>query len=129
MLRKLWLILALGLLAGLLAGCGGGTDAAGQAAEAYLKALVAQDKDQISALSCADWVESAQMEVASFQAVTPRLEDLACAQSGTDGETALVSCQGKIFATYGNEEAEFDLSARTLQMVEEGGDWRMCGYR
>ncbi len=128
MLRNVWKLITLGLLAGLLAGCGP-QDPAGKAAEAYLKALVAQDKEQIAALSCAEWVESAQMEVASFQAVTPRLENLTCAQSGTDGETALVSCQGKIFATYGNEEAEFDLSARTLQLVKEGGDWRMCGYR
>jgi hypothetical protein len=69
------------------------------------------------------------MEVDSFQAVTPSLEGLSCKQTGTDGDTALVTCQGKIKATYGTELAEFDLSARTFQMAKEGGDWRVCGYR
>ena len=35
----------------------------------------------------------------------------------------------KIVANYGNEVLELDLSERSYQVVEEGGEWRMCGYR
>lgn len=127
-MNKRNLLLIILLLATLLAACGGADDA-GKTAELYINAVVAQNKDQATALSCTTWVESAAMEVDSFQAVTPSLEGLSCKQTGTDGDTALVACQGKIKATYGTELAEFDLSARTFQMTKEGGDWRVCGYR
>ena len=48
---------------------------------------------------------------------------------GTDGDTALVNCTGKIIASYNNEDQELDLSVRTYQVVQEGGDWLVCGTR
>jgi len=56
-----------------------------------------------------------------------KLEGLSCAQTGTDGDAALVTCQGRLIATYGNEDQEIDLSARTYRLVEQGGDWLVCG--
>lgn len=100
-----------------------------QAVEGYLKALVAKDEDRLPTLVCGDWEEAALIELDSFQAVTPRLENAACEQTGADGDFALVKCTGKIIATYNDEDQELDLSVRTYQVVQEGGDWLVCGTR
>lgn len=112
-----------------LTACASKTDAPAKAVEDYLNALVAKDANRLSALSCSDWEDDALLELDSFQAVTARLQDVACEQTGTDGSTALVLCKGKIIATYGNEDQELDLSVRTYQVVQEGGDWLVCGTR
>ncbi len=100
-----------------------------KAVEDYLNALVAKDADRLSTLSCKDWEDDALLELDSFQAVTTRLDGMACEQTGTDGDTALVLCKGKIIASYNNENQELDLSVRTYQVVQEGGDWLVCGTR
>ena len=104
-------------------------NAPAKAVEGYLNALVAKDADRLSTLVCADWEDEALIELDSFQAVTPRLDGLACEQTGTEGNTALVLCNGKIVATYNNEDQELDLSVRTYQVVQEGGEWLVCGTR
>jgi hypothetical protein len=63
----------------------------------------------------------------TFQAVAARLDGLSCARTGSDGDTALVTCKGKLIATYGNEDQELDLSTRTYRVIEQGGDWLVCG--
>jgi hypothetical protein len=112
-----------------LTACASNNDAAANAVEDYLNALVAKDADRLATLSCGDWEEDALLELDSFQAVTARLEGLACEQTGTDGTTALVLCNGKIIATYDTEDQELDLSVRTYQVVQEGGEWLVCGVR
>jgi hypothetical protein len=104
-------------------------DAPAKAVEDYLNALVAKDANRLTTLACGEWEEDALLELDSFQAVTARLEGLACEQTGTDGETALVLCQGNIVATYNEEDQELDLSVRTYQVVQEGGEWLVCGTR
>lgn len=128
--RSIQFILAL-LLVTVLAGCAGQGQGASapKAVEDYLQALVAQDSERLATLSCADWEESALLELDSFQGVTARVEQPACTQSGSDGDAALVTCQGKIVATYGNEDQELPLNARTYRVVQEGGEWRVCGYK
>jgi outer membrane lipoprotein-sorting protein len=112
----------------LLAACASAkTNAPAKAVENYLNALVAKDANRISTLSCGKWEDQALLELDSFQAVTTRLDGLACEQTGTDGATALVLCKGKIIATYNNEDQELDLSVRTYQVVQEGGEWLVCG--
>ena len=111
----------------LLAACAPKGDDSVLAVESYLKALVAKDSNQLSSLSCADWEASALTELDSFQAVEARLDGLSCARTGTDGDTTLVSCEGKLIATYGNEDQELDLSTRTYRLIEQGGDWLVCG--
>ena len=69
------------------------------------------------------------MEMDSFQAVEASLVDLSCESSETVDDTTLVVCQGKIVATYNEEQQELDLSLRTYQMIQEGSEWRVCGYR
>jgi hypothetical protein len=100
-----------------------------QAVENYLNALVEKDANRLTTLSCGEWEEDALLELDSFQAVSARLEGLACEQTGTDGDTALVLCNGNIVATYNNEDQQLDLSVRTYQVVQEGGEWLVCGTR
>ena len=100
-----------------------------QAVEDYLNALVEKDANRLTTLVCGEWEEEALLELDSFQAVTARLEGLACEQTGTDGDTALVLCGGNIVASYNNEDQQLDLSVRTYQVVEQGGEWLVCGTR
>ena len=129
-MRKTLLILFIVLTANLLLiACASNTDAPAKAVEDYLNALVEKDVDRLSTLVCGDWEEDALIELDSFQAVTARLEGAACTQTGTDGETALVDCTGSIIASYNDEDQELDLSVRTYQVTQEGGDWLVCGVR
>lgn len=129
-MRKILLTLFLVLSANLLlVACASSTDAPAKAVEDYLNALVEKDADRLSTLVCGAWEEDALIELDSFQAVTARLEDATCTQTGTDGETALVHCTGKIILSYDNEDQELDLSVRTYQVTQEGGDWLVCGVR
>lgn len=97
--------------------------------EDYLYALVAKDATRLSTLSCVDWAQSAAVEMDSFQAVTASLEGLSCEVTGTDGAFTLVTCQGNIVTSYNGETQQFDLSLRTYQVVEQGGETLVCGYR
>ena len=130
-MRKISLIVLVIIISTLfLTACASGNgDTPAKAVEDYLNALVAKDENRLSMLSCGDWEDDALLELDSFQAVTARLDGLACEQTGTDGETALVLCKGKIVATYNNEDQELDLSVRTYQVVQEGGEWLVCGVR
>ena len=105
------------------------SEAPAQAVEAYLNTLVAKDADRLPTLVCGEWEQDALIELDSFQAVTPRLEEAVCTQTGTDGDTALVNCTGRIIATYNDEDQELDLSVRTYQVLQEGGTWLVCGTR
>jgi hypothetical protein len=111
-----------------LAACGS-SNAPVNAVENYLNSLVEKDADRIPTLVCGAWEEDALIELDSFQAVTARLEGLACEKTGTDGNIALVHCNGSIIATYGTEDQEIDLSVRTYEVTQEGGDWLVCGTR
>jgi hypothetical protein len=128
-LRKSILTLSLILAGIILAACASDTDAPAQAVQNYLNALVSKEPDRLSTLVCGEWEEDALIELDSFQAVTARLENVACSQTGADGDTALVLCTGDIVATYNNEDQKLDLSVRTYQVIEQGGDWLVCGTR
>jgi hypothetical protein len=99
------------------------------AVEKYLQSLI--ESDQVSAVnaSCAAWEAQARAEAASFDAVEARLEGVSCSVTGENGEINLVSCQGVIVATYGAEDQELDLAGRSYQVINEGGEWMMCGYQ
>lgn len=130
-MRKFFLIVLVTILSTLaLTACASGNrDASAKAVEDYLDALVAKDADRLSTLSCGEWEDDALLELDSFQAVTARLDGVACEQTGTDGDTALVLCNGRIIATYNDEDQDLDLSVRTYQVVQEGGEWLVCGVR
>lgn len=125
MRKTTFLVLSLLLL---LSACGGGKSGAAQAVEGYYNALVAQDSEKFNALVCPDYASDAETEFASFAGVESQLQGLACSQTGTEGETALVQCQGKIVATYGTEKMEIPIGDRTYRVVNQAGAWRVCGY-
>ena len=130
-MRKFFLIVLVTVISGLsLTACVSGSgNAPVKAVEDYLDALVKKDEARLSTLSCGEWEDDALLELDSFQAVTTRLDGLACSQTGSDGDTALVLCNGKIIATYNDEDQELDLSVRTYEVVQEGGEWLVCGVR
>lgn len=129
-MRTFSLIFLLAFTSLLLAACASNNENAPvQAVENYLNALVEKDANRLTTLSCGEWEDDALLELDSFQAVTAQLEDLACEQTGTDGETALVLCNGNIVATYNDEDQQLDLSVRTYQVIQEGGEWLVCGTR
>ena len=105
------------------------SNGAAEAVEGYVNAIVSNDEAKLISLSCADWESDALIELDSFQLVTITLEGFACQQTGTDGEITLVDCQGKMLLSYNNEAQELDLSTRTYQVVEQGGDLLVCGVR
>ncbi len=130
-MRKISILLAMIFITTLiLAACGKPADSgAAKAVEAYLNALVSGDGDRMAALSCANWEENAMLELDSFMAVKASLEGLQCTQTGTDGDTALVTCDGKIITTYNEEKNEIDLNTRSYELTQSAGEWLVCGYR
>ena len=112
----------------LLASCASPKSPAAQAVEDHLTALVKRDEVRLTVLTCADWVTDALLEYDAFANVKPTLKDLDCQRTGSDGEAALVTCQGSIEANYGNEITSFDLGERTYTVVPQGGEWLVCGY-
>jgi hypothetical protein len=112
----------------LISACGGGPSPS-TAVEKYLESLIAGDQVGAVNASCADWEAQARAEAASFDSVEARLEGVSCSVSGEDGNISLVDCQGVIIATYGAEDTELPLEGRSYQIIQEGGDWRMCGYQ
>ena len=123
---KFFLIFCLGLIA--LAGCQGGKSGAVQTVENYYQALVERDDVRFASYTCAAWEESALLEYDSFAGVEIALDGLSCQETGQEGDATLVTCEGKIAATYGNEQMDFPLGDRLHRLVNEGGDWRVCGY-
>lgn len=129
-MRRFTFVIVLSLAALLLlAACGNASGAAARAVEDYLNALVAKDANRLSALSCADWEPQALLELDALQAVETRLEGLTCTATIGDDGSISVNCQGKIIATYNNEDQELDLSVRDYNVVEQSGEFLVCGYR
>jgi hypothetical protein len=115
----------------LLSACGASASSTGakDAVEAYVNAIARNDANSLSTLSCANWEPQAQTELDSFQAVKITIQGLACQQNGTDGDKTLVNCKGKMILSYNNENQELDLSTRTYQVVEQNGNWLVCGVQ
>ncbi len=119
--------LAMALCMGLLVGCAGSKDPAAAAVERYLKAMVAGDSSQTSKLACKDYEEQAVKDADSFGGVKAELLQPVCTKTGTQAGAALVGCTGKISATYGKENQQFDLAGPVYSVIQQGGDWLVCG--
>jgi outer membrane murein-binding lipoprotein Lpp len=119
------------LVAVLLTGCGGASksDPAASAVENYLKALAGRDLNQMIANACTAWEAQARQEYDSFAAVSLELKEVSCKSTGQDQSYTLVDCTGSIIANYGNEDLQIDVADQTFQVVQEAGDWRVCGYQ
>ncbi len=130
---KIRLVLLLIIIFSLfLAGCAGGNQeqAAAAAVQSYWQAMVERDLNKVVASSCAAWEAQARTEFNSFSAVTLKLDNVKCQAAGqAAGNTAQVTCSGAIIANYGAEDLTIDIADRTYRVVNEGGEWRMCGYQ
>jgi hypothetical protein len=116
----------------LLSACAGASSgqAAAAAVQSYWQAMVDRDLNKVVELSCAAWEPQARTEFNSFSAVKLKLENVACqAPAGVSGPSVQVTCTGDILANYGAEDLTIDIANRTYQAVNEGGQWRMCGYQ
>jgi hypothetical protein len=130
MSKKLYFILFILLCTLILSACGGDSnDSPAGAVENYITALVNKDVNRMTALSCAEWEPDARLEFESFQAITTKLDGLSCTATGSSDEVTPVVCEGKIIATYNNEDQDFELSARTYKVVNQGGEYLVCGYQ
>jgi hypothetical protein len=130
MTKKLYSILFILLCTLIISACGGDSnDSPAGAVENYITALVNKDVNRMTALSCAEWEPDARLEFESFQAITTKLDGLACTATGSNDEVVPVVCEGKIIATYNNEDQDFELSARTYKVVNQGGEYLVCGYQ
>jgi len=125
-MRKLIFLLLLGSL--LLSACQSGQSGAVQTVENYYQALVDRDDARYAGYTCADWEAQALLEYDSFAGVEIALDEVVCREAGTQGEAALVACDGRIVATYGNEQMDFPLAERLHQVVNQNGEWLVCGY-
>lgn len=112
-----------------LVSCSSGKSEAAHAIEAYIQALSDKDSNQISSLSCADWEPSALIEVDSLTGVGTKVENMVCEEAGQDGSNVFISCTGALALDYNGEAQQIDLSNRTYIARQEGGEWRMCGYK
>ncbi len=117
-------------LAFFLVGCQASPSQAGaaNAIEKYLQARAASDVDQMTLLSCPAWEAQARVEAASFKSMNARLDGVTCQVSSSDSGSTLVTCQGKIVTTYQGETREWNVGDHPFKVVQQDGEWRMCGY-
>lgn len=120
---KYMLILLLPIVL-ILASCSSEADPADVAMN-YLIARLEANVDKLRDLSCADWESQVQLQAASFSSIDAHLEDATCKVGGKEGDQTVVECDGKIVYEYNGERNERELG--NLLMVQEGGEWKVCG--
>ena len=103
-------------------------DPAARAVERYLQSLAGRDLNQMITNSCTDWEAQARQEYDSFAAVRLELNEVRCKSTGPEQGYTVVDCTGSILANYGDEDLQIDVADQTFRVVQEGGDWRVCGY-
>ena len=111
------------LLILLVAACSSSAGDPAQSVERYLQAKAEGDGDTIRQLLCSEMEGLLERESRTFESVSDvRIEGMACQRAG---EGDVVSCAGKIVATYGAEDTEFPLAS--YRVVEDDGEWKWCG--
>lgn len=114
----------------LLSACSQKTDSseAAKPVEAFYNAIVSQNRDRVSSITCADWEKDALREVDAFMGVKSELKDFSCSVSSEEKDVAVVTCKGSIAASYGTEVTNFPLENRSHKVIKEQGEWHICGY-
>ena len=113
----------------LLTACQGGATPAERSVQGFLQALADKNEAMMTSRVCPDYESDALLELDSLALVKTSLKDVSCKQVSMDDKGAQVVCQGSIEATYNGEVQSFDLSTRTYTVVNDGGDWLVCGYK
>ncbi|NWF64725.1 MAG: hypothetical protein HXY38_10510 [Chloroflexi bacterium] len=121
------LMLALSILP---AACGSSASGgATTAVEGYITALATKDQAALISNSCADWEDDALIELDSFALVEVTIDGMSCAEAGTDGEVTLVNCTGMLNMSYNGEPQSLNLADRIYEVIEQDGNWLVCGVR
>ncbi len=114
----------------ILSACGASASSgATTAVEGYISALASKDQAALISNSCADWEDDALIEFDSFALVEVTVDGMSCAESGTDGDKTLVDCTGMLNMSYNGEPQSLDLADRTYEVIEQDGNWLVCGVR
>ena len=125
--RIIVFMLALSII---LSACGASASGgAAPAVENYITALAAKDQATLISNSCAEWEDDALIELDSFALVEVTVDGMSCTESGTDGDKTLVDCTGTMNMSYNGEPQSLDLSTRTYEVIDQDGDWLVCGVR
>jgi hypothetical protein len=119
------------LMALVLLGCqsAGNAGSAAQTVQAYLQARVQSDMDKMINLSCPAWEGQARIEAISFKSMKASLDGVSCKDASGDANQTLVACQGKIVTSYNGESRDWSVAERQYKVVQDRGEWRMCGYQ
>jgi hypothetical protein len=121
------LMLALSIL---LSACGASASGgATTTVEGYITALVTKDQAALISNSCADWEDDALIELDSFALVEVTVDGMSCTEAGADGDKTLVNCTGMLNMSYNGEPQSLDLADRTYEVIEQDGNWLVCGVR
>ncbi len=121
--------LSLILLSFFIVGCSTPSSAPATIVQNYYQALINKNLNGMLATVCSNWEEQARNDYQSFAAVSAQLKNLQCQVQAQQDNDAAVICQGKIEANYGNEILEIDLSKFLFKVIQENGEWRLCGYQ
>ncbi|GJQ35004.1 MAG: hypothetical protein JETCAE01_10140 [Anaerolineaceae bacterium] len=114
----------------LLSACGASASSgATTAVEGYITALATKDQAALISNSCADWEDDALIELDSFALVEVTVDGMSCTEAGADGDKTLVNCTGMLNMSYNGEPQSLDLADRTYEVVEQNGNWLVCGVR
>ncbi len=114
------LVVMLGVALAACTSSGGGDPA--KTVEQYLTAKVASDETALRGLLCSDLEVNLSIEASSFAGLDAKIEGMSCQRQG---DSDIVTCTGKIVATYGTEDTDFPLAS--YRVVQEDGQWKWCG--
>ena len=128
MISKKNVFLSIILLVVFLPGCGNNQSLATQSVEEYFQAIVEKNQDMLVSKVCTSYEPNAMMDFNTFAIVKTSLENFSCQTTTTNENGYDVNCQGSLQAKFGDELRTFDLSKRTFQVVEENGNWLICGH-
>lgn len=116
------------LLACLLAACAPTQTPASRAVESFLQALADKDESLMLSRVCTEYESGALLELDALAQVQTKLKDVSCQQVETDGDAALVTCNGSIASNYGSQFFSYGLTGRTYRVEEDGDHLLVCGY-
>jgi hypothetical protein len=113
-----------------LSACGAGDSGASQAVEGYITALASKNEAGLLSNSCAEYEDDALLVLDSLELVEVSLADgVACQEVGNDGNITLVNCTATLQMSYAGEPQELDFSNITYEVINENGNWLVCGTR
>lgn len=99
-----------------------------QIVERHLTLLVNKDEMGFAQTLCPAYEGDGMREFRSFGAVEASLNNVSCAEDGTNGDVVLVLCTGTIDLVYQGEDTRgLDLSRVPYRVINDDGEWKVCG--